>query len=126
VKIFDEKENWTEKVNFVDANNVYLGYDMSQCCCEFADWFIDDTPHVDGMIPDDLPKPRDLESWSFDTAYFLLVENELRFDAGSMAIFRITDGSAEKFIHLFNCHNGYYGHGFDFKVGDTMIQEGGL
>jgi hypothetical protein len=43
-----------------------------------------------------------------------------------MVIFRITDGAAEKFVHLFNCHNGYYGHGFGFKVGDTMIREGGL
>ena len=27
-------------VNFVDENNTLIGYDMSQCCCEDADWFI--------------------------------------------------------------------------------------
>ena len=126
MRIFDEKEKWTEKVNFVDKNDVYLGYDLSQCCCELADWFIDDTPHVDGMIPDELPKPRDLESWSFDASYFSKAENARTFEEGAMVIFRITDGVSEKFIHLFNIHNGYYGHGFDFKVEGTMIQEGGL
>lgn len=35
------------KINFVDENNVLLGYDMSQDCCEHADWFILDTIYSD-------------------------------------------------------------------------------
>ena len=42
MKIFNklEKNGWGRKVNFVDENNVVLGYDMSQDCCERAGWFI--------------------------------------------------------------------------------------
>ena len=36
MKVFDRDG----KVNFVDENNVILGYDMNQNCCEDADWFI--------------------------------------------------------------------------------------
>jgi hypothetical protein len=28
------------KINFVDENNVFMGYDMERSCCEVADWFI--------------------------------------------------------------------------------------
>ncbi len=45
-----------------------------------------------------------------------------------MAIFRIIKGELDlpKYLHLYNYHNGYYGHGFQFKVGEKVIAEGGL
>jgi hypothetical protein len=53
--------------------------------------------------------------------------NGSRFDDGGMAIFRIVKGSAEKFIHIFNCQNGYYSHGFDFAIeGGKVIRKGAL
>lgn len=110
MKIFD-KDN---KINFVDENNVFLGYDMYQGCCEHADWFIADTPQTSTQTrSDDNP---DLTGFQFDTTWFQDSGGGGEFDSGGMAIFRITNGEAEKFIHLFNCHNGYYGHGFEFTV----------
>lgn len=51
--------------------------------------------------------------------------NEL--DAGGMVAFKLVNGAGdEKYLHLFNCHNGYYGHGFEFKVGDEVVKEGCL
>lgn len=51
MKIFTkENSNWDSKVNFVDENNVVLGYDLSQDCCEHADWFIADKPQLLGSI----------------------------------------------------------------------------
>ena len=35
MKVFDRDG----KINFVDKNNVVLGYDMNQDCCENANWF---------------------------------------------------------------------------------------
>ena len=29
-----------EKINFIDENNVFVGYDLGQNCCENASWFI--------------------------------------------------------------------------------------
>ncbi len=118
MKIFNQTKQWEEKVNFVDDNNVMLGYDLSQDCCEHADWFIADEPYK--SIPDHNPnQPGDLPGWNFDPSY----KNEVDFSSDeysedNMVIFRIVNEGEEKFIHLFNVHNGYYGHGFEFTVGD--------
>lgn len=112
------------KVNFVDENNVYLGYDTNQDCCEHADWFIADTPQE--VLPETERKGiPDLKGFVFDTAFFKQVEGG-DFDCGGMAIFRIVNGEAEKFVHIFNTHNGYYGHGFDFAIGGKTAREGTL
>lgn len=112
------------KVNFVDENNVFLGYDMNQDCCEHADWFIADTPQE--VLPEtEREGIPDLKGFVFDTAFFKQVEGG-DFDCGGMAIFRIVNKEAEKFVHIFNTHNGYYGHGFDFAIGGKTAREGTL
>ena len=116
MRIFDQTAEWPTKVNFIDENNVVLGYSLEQDCCEHADWFIADEPTfeiIDGTMPD-------LEDWVFDIKYFR--EFDLEW-GGGIAIFRIIRGDEEKFIHLFNVHNGYYAHGFDFSQGDKTIIE---
>lgn len=125
MKIFNKTESWTEKVNFVDENNVYLGYDLSQSCCENADWFIWDEP-CKSVPTSESDKSEDLTGWVFDTSFFEQVNDEREFDEGGMAIFRIVKGDREKFIHIYNSHNGYYGHGFDFKIGEDTVQSGSL
>jgi hypothetical protein len=132
MKIFDgepegSKYNFSfgAKVNFVDEKNVFLGYDMGQDCCEFAGWFVADEP-TDSIPEATEPNPRpDLDRYVFDQSYFKEVKHA-GGDEGGMAIFRIHDGAQEKFLHIFNCHNGYYGHGFTFAVGDQGIREGCL
>ncbi len=48
-------------------------------------------------------------------------------DSGSVAVFRIVGKeNKELFLHLFNCHNGYYGHGFEVKHGGEIVNEGTL
>jgi hypothetical protein len=135
MKIFNKTAGWCEKVNFVDVNNVVLGYDMGQSCCEHADWFIADKPTEAILDRKNTPDgtPEEMPGWVFDPAYRKDVKdireagsewNQL--DEGGMVIFRIVKDGAEKFIHLFNCHNGYYGHGFDFDGPTGKICEGGL
>ena len=119
MKIFDQTEAFPGKVNFVDKNNVCLGYDMDQCCCETADWFISDeekrTYDVDII-------EFDVEDFVFDPTYFEQVDcSEL--NEGGMVRFRLVNGDSELFIHLYNCHNGYYRHGFEFKIGDEIKQD---
>lgn len=124
MKIFDTKEGaWSEKVNFVDQNNVYLGYDMDQNCCEHADWFIHTEPTSKTLDT----KRTDLEDFCFDKKFFHTYEVTCDdSDTTNMAVFKITDGKTDLYIHLFNCHNGYYGHGFDFKINNRLTREGSL
>jgi hypothetical protein len=104
-----------DKINFVDENNCFVGYDMEQQCCELAGWFISDIPCKD--VVEETKNEQDLEGFVFDTDFF----REVRIDGlddekgvGTLAIFRITDGNTEKFIHLYNIHNGWYCHGFSW------------
>ena len=129
MKIFLQNPNrWGNKINFVDENNVFLGYDLDQSCCEYADWFIDDTPWQT-RLPNDISayqKTEGYDGWLFDTNFQLLIESHKDLDEGGMAIFKITKDGADKYIHIFNLHNGYYGHGFNFTIGETVLKGGTL
>jgi len=128
MRIFDSNEHefWGKKVNFADDNNVVVGYNMEQSCCENADWFIADK--VAEFMPEDLVHERELEGFVFDTEFFKKISSINQdgsdynaLDEGGMVVFRLTNGDKEKFLHLFNCHNGYYGHGFTMKIGELVV-----
>lgn len=121
MKIFDRDG----KINFVDEHNVFLGYDNHQCCCENADWFIANTPQTEIQERKE-GLSLDLSGWRFDIKFFQQIEDSNHFESGGMVIFRIVNGDAEKFIHIFNSHNGYYGHGFEFKQGNEVLKDGCL
>jgi len=125
VKIFTGNESsWSEKVNFVDDNDVFVGYDMGQCCCEYAGWYI-----AESVTPYDYNSdlssatPPDVESYVFDKDYFEHVaEGDL--DSGGMVVFKlIADNKPDLFLHIFNSHNGYYGHGFQVKHSGVIVKD---
>lgn len=150
MKIFDSTNSpWMSKVNFIDENNVGVGYDLSQCCCEYAGWFISDKPEdvilgyqprdleyiILGYQPSDLEdcqfdtkyQPRDLEDWRFDPSYFSVAAEAKGLDCGGMVRFRlVSNDGREKFLHLFNVHNGYYAHGFEMSVGGQVVRTGDI
>jgi hypothetical protein len=126
------------KYNFVDENNVYLGYDSNQQCCETAGFFIDVLPLKDGedisgkahySVPN-------LDNFRFDPSFFQCVgaiDDDSPGASSQVAVFRIVNDDNDKndkseslYIHLFNTHNGYYSHGFSFKQEDNKIQSGEL
>ncbi len=59
MKIFLEED---VRVNFVDKNNVFVGYSLSQNCCENADYFISKQP--DGCS--ELEEDPNIEDYTFD------------------------------------------------------------
>lgn len=128
MKIFDNEEGtWLDRVNFVDKNNVFVGFSTEQNCCEYADWVILDKDNLtDVYVYQDVDKfvPEDIEDYIFDTSYFKHVEYAL--DEGGIATFRLVNGEKELFLHLFNYQNGYYGHGFEAKINEEIWQHGTL
>ena len=110
------------KINFIDENNVFVGYDIEQSCCEHADWFI--SMKEPNKIEDF--KDLDFDNYVFDKTFFK--ENPLHkddVDDGGSVLFRLVDHTGgEAFLCLFNSHNGYYGHGFELKIGGQSIKEG--
>jgi len=128
MRIFHKSESWSDKINFIDENNVVMGYDLSESCCEHADWFISDKQAFEPIARENTEDgtPEDMPGWNFDRSFFREIENISVFDEGSMVIFRITKGDSEKFIHIFNCHNGYYHHGFEFSDNGITIKQGSV
>ncbi len=129
MKIFDKNDEWGgEKVNFLDDNGVFVGYSLAQDCCEHADWFIANKPQK--KLLESSRKPR-LKGWNFDPSFFQELgqddmEDKYALDQGGMIIFRMVKGTESKYLHIFNSHNGYYGHGFEFKIGEEVKHEGSL
>lgn len=118
---------WESKVNFIDENDVFLGYDLHQDCCEYADYFIShsQTEGYDFDGNSSIP-PSSLEGYVFDTSFFELVESSC-LDDGEQVCFRATkDGCDDLYIHIFNAHNGYYSHGFELSVGGKTLRDGYL
>lgn len=121
MKVFEEGG----KINFVDENNVFVGYDLSQDCCEYADWFVsnkEETYKYDLK----LKKDKNLSKYSFDIKYFKKSDGG-DLDGGGIAIFKlISDNGEDLYLHIFNSHNGYYGHGFESKIDGIPWESGCL
>jgi hypothetical protein len=113
------------KVNFVDENNVFVGYDLNQQCCEKAFY----------VVLDYLPKKIDI------TLYSNVDENNLddyRFKTNIPShndcsdirhvVFNAYNINNHKNIYIILCnvHNGYYAHGFIMHDNNKIIVEGDL
>ena len=123
--------HWRTKINFVDENNVVVGYDFSSGCCEQYGWYISNnvTQDTTGHVLDDNSSSNldeELEGWVFDDSFFEELTTSKRCDEENTAVFRMVKGDQEQFLHLYNMHNGYYSHGFDFKKGDETVKSGRL
>ena len=120
MKLFNTETVSDTKINFVDENNVLVGYDMDHYCCEYAGWFI--TKKKYNKVPSrDIEKLNkitpDLTNYRFNRAFFEIIsadayeeENILRFKLDN-----VDYNKPSLYLHLFNCHNGYYAHGFEVK-----------
>jgi len=118
MKIYNYEKPWDNKVNFVDENNVILGYRTPYGCCERYGWYLSDKRdqfHGDTFEE----KSMTLDGWVFDPNYFEggpEAPKGFHTESASTVQFRIVNGDQEKFITLYNCHNGYYSKGFKFEV----------
>jgi len=109
------------KYNFVDANNVFVGYDSHQDCCELASWYFSFNPGVIPVSDSDNINADELDAYSFDTGYF----REDSADETAIAEFKlVAPGLPDIYLILHNTHNGYYGHGFKCEISGTVLRSG--
>lgn len=126
MKVFDCTKEFPNKVNFVDKNNVVLGYNLDQQCCECAGWFVSDVPHLEATFPKDENDNSSDEFWEgyeFDTSY---QEEAFRDEVGILIFKAVKLGSPDRYIHMYNVHNGYYGHGWNWSNNGKEIEGGVL
>lgn len=109
----------SNKVNFIDDRDNFVGFDTTDDCCAHGDWFILPTEQAD--VPDNYEKSqtlKDFPTYTFDEKFF----KEVSHNECNMVIFKlISYDEKDLFLHLFNCHNGYYGKGFKSVLDDKVI-----
>lgn len=117
MRIFHLEKPWDSKVNFIDEKNVVLGFDGTDDCCAHGGWYLSDKSEA--SIPEDfVEESMTLEGYSFDPSYFKERDFERKDaeDAQTVEFRLVKYKSPDKFLTLFNCHNGYYARGFTFTV----------
>lgn len=106
------------KHNFVDTNDVLVGFDINQNCCENFGWLYTETyPIVINQYIQGKP-PFDLEQFSFDKSFFER--------GGEHVVFKLISDQKQVYLVLYNEQNGYYSHGFHMDVGGKTIREEGV
>ncbi len=119
MKIF----NKDDKVNFVDDNNVFVGFEYAQSCGAGCGW------SITRYFPTDCQEGEngiDPSGFQFDRNYCVRDVPGGDVDDGGVVVFRLVRGNEEIFLMLWNAHNGYYGQGFDMVCGNEQIYEGVL
>ena len=125
MSIFYGKGSWSSKVNFVDDNNILVGFDNEDNCCARGGWFISDKP--DKWLHETFKEEvLDMPGWNFDPDYFKEIEVPKDAYEGGAAQFRLVNGKKEKFLTLYNFHNGYYGRGFNMTIGGKEMRDGSV
>lgn len=119
-----------KKINFVDKQNCFVGFDLQHQCSESFGWFISDVAYspkiinekrfpdeVVGSLPEEIV---DFGDWIFVPTYVFYSEESPSYgdrsdiSQGGMLRFKLEKpvGRGEKYLHIFNFHLGYYAHGF--------------
>ena len=93
------------RINFIDKNDAFVGFDYGHQCCEDFGWFISGSENLDGFWFDLKEVPTECEQnedFEFKCELQFKCVNEL----GDVA-----------FLHLYNHHNGHYSHGWESSWG---------
>ena len=98
------------KVNFIDKNDTFVGFDMEGQCCENYGWYIANS--VTDQVQEEI---RCAEGFWFDITADPV---EYSTDDCYTVAFKLVNSSGEiLYLHLFNEHNGYYSHGWNTSFG---------
>ena len=122
------------KINFVDENNVFVGYDYIQDCCENFGYFFSKSNEIneEKLSKENLSEDN-IESLVFDTSSYIFDLNyikEFSIPFGerdcNLLQFKLVSKNNKNddvYLTLYNYHNGYYYHGFEVKIGEEIIKE---
>lgn len=113
--IKETTQGYSEKINFIDRNDNFVGFDWGgQCCESFGYYFAKDVtdkepeiqPNHDGFYFDTTFNPVDIEF----TGDYADEDNGVAFKC-------MNDAGDVIYLHLTNSHNGYYAHGWESSFG---------
>lgn len=118
------------KFNWIDDNNVLLGFEDSQQCCERYGYLY----HTSLEDPTSVVPLADaeLDEFNFDPFFhacgIFSSCSTKEFDYPQTFTVKLLnkEEAASLYLTIYNSHNGYYTHGFSFDNGKTTIHKGEL
>ena len=115
--IFEKTLSGHERVNFIDRNNRFVGFDMESQCCENYGWVISETESDTPWNLESIPNAAErVLTYVFNTDFG---DKGIKDGDGYVVFQLISAREPNLYLYLFNDHNGYYSHGFEF--GDIKI-----
>lgn len=100
------------RINFIDDNDNFVGFDFESCCCENFGWHA--ATELTAIAPDKEPS---LDGFRFDTSIEPLDVDSSDDEEAVVAFKCVNDAGDVVYLHLSNSHNGYYSHGWDASWG---------
>lgn len=121
MKVFTENAS----TNFVDKNNVFVGYETgNQNCCEQTYFVINNKPSLSEF--DSIDSEEELEPYVFNVDYVESLVNIGDYDDNYKVFELVAEGKPNLYLTLVNHHNGYYSHGFEVKINGKIVESGSL
>lgn len=133
IKVFE----WGSKLNVVDDDNNFVGFDLADDCCAHGGYFIAKSIHtkdfnVDNNEIKDTVEDKEFDKYYFSEDFFEEHDNvgEGRLVSTTIVVFKFDHlyqhvyqhencEHPPLYLHLFNVHNGYYAKGFKCTFGHT-------
>jgi hypothetical protein len=124
IQVFDVNHGFGGKVNFVDDENVVVGYDTDTQCCEDAGWCVlRSLPQHSASLAPGMPDKFDFANYRFDPNT-QPVELSLPSETEAVAFRLVSQHNQEAWLILHNTHNGYYAHGWARKGPGIAYEDG--
>lgn len=142
MRIFEQDpELYDAKINFIDKNNVFVGFDYTHKCCEEFGYIISDhIPNNKEELYQYLSSRNDninYDEYIFDQSFNYSVpdfdnqdidDDDYNAQHMSIIVFKLISELTKKelYLTLFNDHNGAYSHGFECKHNEHLLYTGSL
>ncbi len=116
----------TDSINFIDEHDNFVGYQLSQICCEQATWaIVSEQPTNKKKAIQSTVQPEELEGYYLDTRWFK--QKNFKDTDTDAVIFRMKkDKHPHRYIVFTNTQNGYYSHGYTCSIGGQVWKSGKL
>ncbi|MFZ4217037.1 hypothetical protein ACEV6Q_04125 [Enterobacter ludwigii] len=113
--LIKETSGVTSKINFIDENDNFVGFDSSQSCCEHLYYrFVDNESEI--VEDDELISSLRFTGKSKEEGHL----NDVDDEEDAAVSFEVTDGVNSYWLELHNSHNGYYSHYWESNIcGET-------
>lgn len=103
------------KINFIDKNDCFVGFDFERDCCESFGWYYSENRNSNDFQNSD---PDALHGFFFDTKSDPFDVIDTDDDECSIVGFTLINEAADiKYLFLYNSHNGFYSHGWGSSWG---------